>query len=187
MKRGAFELSVTTIVIIVIAMVLLILGLFLVRKIMCGAMMIASETLEGARRQISSVFSEQAGEIRCMGSAGTNPITIVPDRLNVIGCLYSPDVSTTYILNITSAKFKPKGKPTETDAISWFTRTTHKKTVQAGDNDIGGVTVRPPKGTSAGTLIVEVKITKEGSNEVPYVDTLEFDVRSLGFLRETMC
>ncbi|MEM1535103.1 MAG: hypothetical protein QW199_01165 [Candidatus Pacearchaeota archaeon] len=186
-KKAAFEMSITTIVILVIAMIMLILGIMLVRKIMCGGMNIAEETLQGAKSQISKLFSEQTGEIRCAGSAGSTIVTIVPDRPNVVGCLYSPDVTTTYTLNIQDANFKPKlGNPQKADL--WFVTKTNTKTVVAGSSDVGGVIVRPPKGTPAGDLIVTVEITKSTSQPgEKYTDTLTFEVKSLGFLRETAC
>lgn len=182
-------MSITTIVILVIAMIMLILGITLVRKIMCGGMNIAEETLQGAKSQITKLFSEQVGEIRCAGSAGSTIVTIVPDRPNVVGCLYSPDITTTYTLNIKDADFKPKlggGSPQKVTDL-WFVTKTNTKTVVAGSSDVGGVIVRPPKGTPAGDLIVTVEITKSPSQGEKYTDTLTFEVKSLGFLRETAC
>jgi len=186
MKRGAFELSLTTIVVLVIAVVMLILGLIFIKKIMCGGMMIAEETLQGARNQISKLFGETGGEIRCMGAAGTNPPTIVPGRANAIGCNYYPETKKTYTFKIISAEFTPIGKTEKTNVMNWFVTTSHTKTVSAGSSDVGGVIVRPPKGTSSGTLVVSVEITSEGEKE-KYIDTLTFEVKTLGFLRETIC
>jgi hypothetical protein len=184
MKRGAFELSLTTIVVLVIAVVMLILGLIFIKKIMCGGMLIAEETLQGARNQIAKLFGESGGEIRCMGSAGTNPPTIVPGRANAIGCNYYPESTTTYTFNVKSAQFTSGGQ--FQNVKNWFITTKHTKTVAAGSSDVGGVIVRPPKGTSAGSLIVEVEIEKEGGKE-KYTDTLTFEVKTLGFLRESVC
>ena len=183
-KKSAFEMSITTIVILVIAMIMLILGIMLVKKIMCGGMSIAEETLQGAKGQISKLFGETGGEIRCMGAAGTNPPTIVPGRANAIGCNYYPEAQTTYTFTVTKAQFTPIGKTQSQDAMNWFVTKTHKKTVEAGSSDVGGVIVRPPKGTSSGTLTVEIQIE---SGEEKYIDTLTFDVKTLGFLRETVC
>ncbi len=188
-KKSAFEMSVTTIVVLVIAMIMLILGIMLVRKIMCGGMNIAEETLSGAKTQISKLFSEQTGEIRCAGSAGSSIITLVPNRANSIGCICSPDILTTYTLNIIEAKFTPKGSTQPQDAKNWFVTTTYQKTIKAGESEAIGVTVRPPKGTPTGNLVVKVEITiqPQGGTTETIEDTLTFEVKTLGFLRETAC
>lgn len=179
MKRGAFELSVTTIVILVIAMVLLILGLFLVRKIMCGAMMIASETLEGARKQISSAFSEQAGEIQCQGRE--IPIIVVPGRANAVGCLFTPpEKKTIYSMQVTSAK-DDKGR----DISNWFIRKQDTVTVNYGESKPGAIILNIPRNTPHGFINVEIIIKKNGQESEQYTLTLE--VKSLGWLRENIC
>jgi hypothetical protein len=188
MKRGAFELSLTTIVVLVIAVVMLILGLIFIKKIMCGGMLIAEETLQGARNQIAKLFGESGGEIRCMGSAGTNPPTIVPGRANAIGCNYYPETTNTYTFNVMSAQFTPIGGQSQ-NVMNWFITTKHTKTVAAGSSDVGGVIVRPPKGTSTGTLTVKIKITAMSGpyKDNPYEEDLTFEVKTLGFLRENVC
>jgi hypothetical protein len=56
-KRGAIELSIGTIVIIVLAMSMLILGLVLVKNIFTGATSIADMTNDQLRDQVSKLFS----------------------------------------------------------------------------------------------------------------------------------
>jgi len=191
-KRSAFEMSITTIVILVIAMIMLILGIMLVRKIMCGGMNIAEETLQGAKSQISKLFGEQTGEILCAGSVAGAVVTLVPGRTNAIACIYNPtEAKTTYTFTVTGATFKPKiGNPQS--AMNWFVSTTNIETVAPESTGAGGVFVRIPKATPAGDLEINVTITStpvDVPNPQTSTDykTLTFEVRSLGFLRETAC
>ena len=57
-KRGAVELSIGTIVIIVLAMSMLILGIVLVKNIFGGAMDITDMTNEQLKSQVSKMFGE---------------------------------------------------------------------------------------------------------------------------------
>ncbi|MEM2772630.1 MAG: hypothetical protein QXR88_02175 [Candidatus Pacearchaeota archaeon] len=181
MKRGAFELSVTTIVILVIAMVLLILGLFLVKKIMCGAMVIASETLEGARKQISSVFSEQGGEIQCQGRE--SPVIVVPGRANGFGCLFTPqEKRTTYTIQLKSASYGNQ------DVKKWFIRSKDVVTVNYGESKPGALIINVPKNQEHGYVNVEIDIIKQvGTESSTESYTLTLEVKSLGWLRENIC
>ena len=58
MKKGAIELSIGTIVIVVLAMSMLILGLVLVRTIFKGGIGIAEMTNEQLKNQIATMFGE---------------------------------------------------------------------------------------------------------------------------------
>jgi hypothetical protein len=66
-RSGAVELSFTTIVILVLAMTMLILGLVLVKNIFSGATDIASMTTDQLKSQVSKLFGED------------NKVVIYPD------------------------------------------------------------------------------------------------------------
>jgi hypothetical protein len=66
-KKAAFEMSITTIVILVIAMTMLILGMIMVRKMMCGTMGIMEDVTTGTRNEINKLFNTQQGEVICLG------------------------------------------------------------------------------------------------------------------------
>lgn len=61
-KRGAFEMSMTTVVIIVLSMTMLILGLTLVRTIFTGAKYNVEQINDKVRDSINSLFLENANE-----------------------------------------------------------------------------------------------------------------------------
>ena len=58
-KKGAIELSVGTIVIIVLAMTMLILGIVLIRNIFTGTITNVDEINEGVRDQIKKLFQNE--------------------------------------------------------------------------------------------------------------------------------
>ena len=57
-KRGAIELSIGTIVIVVLAMSMLILGLILIKTIFTGAKNVADMTNDQLKNQVSTLFGE---------------------------------------------------------------------------------------------------------------------------------
>lgn len=69
-KKGAFELSMTTVVVIVLAMLMLILGLTLIRTIFTGAKYNVEQINEKVRDQINKLFveNEQRSAIYLAGS-----------------------------------------------------------------------------------------------------------------------
>ena len=70
-KRGAIELSMSTVVIIVLAMTLLIGGLMLVRNIVSGANQVVDLTNDNVLKEINSLFSEGDKIIVKLGNSKT--------------------------------------------------------------------------------------------------------------------
>jgi hypothetical protein len=69
-KRGAMELSMSTVVIVVLALTMLIMGFILIRSIMCGAIGLTGDINNKVSDQINSLFGSQGGEIVCIGEGG---------------------------------------------------------------------------------------------------------------------
>lgn len=82
-KRGAIELSIGTIVIIVLAMSMLILGMVLVRSIMCGAIGLTGNINSKVEGEINKLFEASGAEVACIG-AGAEAATIIPGKVNTI-------------------------------------------------------------------------------------------------------
>ena len=62
-KRGALELSISTVVILVIAMSMLVLGIVLVNKILGGATDSVDTLNDKVKGEINSLFSEEGSKI----------------------------------------------------------------------------------------------------------------------------
>jgi hypothetical protein len=73
-KKAAFEMTMGTIVIIVLAVSMLVLGLVLTKKIMCSGMVMTDKIDQAVSSQISGLFGGQDFGIKCMGDSET-PIT----------------------------------------------------------------------------------------------------------------
>ncbi len=181
-KKAAIELSMTTVIVIVLSVVMLVLGLALIKTISCGAMKIASTTMEGAQDEINTLFGEEKGqEIGCMGTKQT--FTIVADRYNVVGCGISPEVATTYnyefkIESVTTID----GRDITTEAKKWITEKL-SGSVTAGPGKITTATfsIRPPKDAPRAIVVVTPKF-----NNIDY-NRMRFEARSLGWLRDNIC
>lgn len=90
-KRGAIELSISTIVVIVIAMSMLVLGLVLVRSIFTGSTQSVDALNEGVMNEIVNLFDDASGNLAVkLGSE--NLAKIKPgERFNVAIGAQHPD------------------------------------------------------------------------------------------------
>jgi hypothetical protein len=69
-RKAAIELSIGTIVIIVIAMSMLILGIILVRQVMCAGIVLTEDISRSTENEIKGLFGSQELGLRCMGEQG---------------------------------------------------------------------------------------------------------------------
>ena len=180
-KKAAFEMSITTIVILVIAMTMLILGIILVRKMMCGAISLTGDISDKTRSQIDDLFQSQGGEAQCVGS-GTQAVDLVPGKTNYIWC------------GIRS----PGGTPAPAYDISIVSATPQLSTLgligTAGwSGQVSGSDQEPkkiirlniPKDAAEGPVIIKITVKRAG--QVISTQDLDFNIRRLDWFRGTIC
>ena len=187
-KTGAMELSISTIVIIVIALTMLILGIVLVRSIMCGAIQLTSETSNAAKKEVNKLFEATGGEVECIGSGG-EAVVMVPGKVNIIFCgIRSTDSNSKYKIEVTGISTADKNILSSSEVNKW----------KSGPDYFGPATVSPddesakkilrlniPKDAPETGIFVEVKATKEG--RTIYTQTLDFRISRQGLIRAAMC
>lgn len=185
-KRAAFEMSITTVVIIVIAIIMLVMGIVLTQKIMCGAMNIADTTLEGAEKEVEKLFSSSTTEnVRCQGIE--KPITIVPGKYNIIGCgIKNEDETKDYvyeweIIDVDSPAINKR------EAKEWLKGST-KGTIRVGTQAIKTLTIpiQPPKATPK-TLITLKSIIKTPDELIYEENLIYIIVENPGWVANSIC
>jgi hypothetical protein len=142
-NRGAIELSIGTIVIVVIAMTMLILGIVLVRKIMCSGIVLTDKVSAETEGQISNLFSTGDFGVKCMGEAG-NQVKIGGGGRRQVICVMNFDQSTALELRYDATKTKgysgiddTKAKSLVINSNGWSgTANVGKKTVTVAVLDL---------------------------------------------------
>ena len=66
-KRGGIELSMTTIVIIVISIIILVFGIIFGRNVMCSGIQLTENVNTGVENQLKVLFGEDKYGVNCMG------------------------------------------------------------------------------------------------------------------------
>jgi len=179
-KKGGFEMSITTLVVIVIAVIMLILGLFLVRNIMCGAIGMTGDINDKMRGQIDEMFGGiSSGEVQCIGGGSEN-VKMPADGVANIYCGFRPDKTTTYTysIEVTGGEI-----PKET-ITSWIIAGSDKGTITVapGDNEPKKLLyMRIPKDAQEGLILMTLKIN--GKSDVK----LSYEVARMGFVQGAIC
>jgi len=180
-KKAAIEMSMTTVVVIVLSVIMLILGLTLIRTIACGAINIAGTTLEGAQDEINKMFGQDKGkEIACLGTKQT--FTILPNKYNVVGCGFTPEITTTYTYEYRIISAISGGRDIASEVVRWMPeKLTGIITAGPGDTTYATFGINPPKDAPRTVIVIRPRIN--GIDK----DTMRFEVRSVGWIGENVC
>ncbi len=182
-KKGAIELSMTTIVVVVLSLTLLILGFVLVRSIMCGAINLTGDVNDKIRDQINSFFSSTADEFSCIGESGSS-VSLIPGQTNMIYCgvrapeeaRYEIEVDINYGVSDISRK----------DLRDWFQSMNFNQDVAPGDQRPKQVArIQVPKNAPEGDVIFDVEVSRDGS--LIGSTTLNYEVSRQGVINGFIC
>jgi hypothetical protein len=177
-KKGALELSIGTIVILVLAMSMLILGLVLVRTIFKGAQGTVDITDEKVKAEINKLFAEEQ-----------KSVLYLPNRLAKIKQGEPGDVAFaiqntaatqefTWKVELSDDKVKTKCGVTESQAEDWITTGgSGEVNIASGDKYYDVIRFNIPEGAvnDISTCLLRYRLIIEKEDGSPY-DTLPFDV-----------
>lgn len=170
-KRGAFEMSITTVVILVIAMAMLILGLVLVRNVFKGATTSVDTINEKVRNQIINLFNEEdANVVVKLGGDKVAKIPIGTDSFGIgIGARTLDGSSTTrerlqYKLSLQSNDdcIKKLGAATVKSLFLTPVEKWNNFDEYTADSSFARIVIKVPQGTVTCTqkVYIDVKDTK---------------------------
>lgn len=185
-KKAAIEMSVGTIVIIVIAVTMLILGIVLVRNIMCGAMGLTIDINDKVRAQINDMFNSGVGEVVCIGS-GSQAVTMVIGENNIVMCGIKATEETDYKISLvdissTNNKIDPSKWISPQGADTW-TGTSNTADPQPVKKVLR---LNIPDNAPETNLVISLKIEK-GNGDVLGTQDLDFAVRKAGWFKSSLC
>ena len=182
-KKGALEISIGTIIIIVIAVTMLILGVVFVRSVMCGAIGLTGELNSKVRVEINELFDSTAGEVNCLGS-GADPIKVIPGETNIVWCGIRADVESDYSVELDKAS---SVSSTASEIESWIREDSWgPTTIAPGDTQLKKVFyLNIPKNAPEELITLDVLIKKNGN--LINSQRLDFDVSRVGFFKGAMC
>ncbi len=181
-KKAALELSIGTIVVIVIAVTLLSLGMVFVRKIMCSAIGLTGDINDKVTAEIDRLFGSTGGEVQCIGSAG-EPIKMEPGKMNIVYCGIKAKREAKY--SIILEDWGGTGL-TKSELRRWIIQDEWSGTVAPGDETPKKIIrVSIPDDAPEENIWFTIKIKREGSTIS--TQTLDFKISRSGLLQRAMC
>ena len=186
-RKAAVELSVGTIVIIVLAMTMLILGLILVRSSMCGAIGLTGDVNSRVRGEITKLFDATGGEVVCLGS-GDKAVSLVPGGdADIIYCAIKAPESAKYKIVVRPESIR--GSISKDKVKSWIIGAGEQKwegSVSPGDETAKKlIRLNVPDNAPEELVQMQVEVSKNG--ELLSTQDLDFAVRRVGLIRSAVC
>lgn len=183
-KHSAIELSIGTIVIIVLAMTMLILGIVLVRSIMCGAIGLTGDVNNKVSGEINRLFGASGGEVVCIGG-GEEAVALIPGKTNIVYCSVNADKEAEYEIKAASIK---GSIVTESELQSWIQGGTSltKRIAPSVEPELQKfLRLAVPNNAPKDLIIIEVEVYKDG--KLIASPSLDFEVKKVGTINAAIC
>ncbi len=186
-RKGAIELSIGTIVIIVIALTMLILGIVLVRSIMCGAISLTSDTTNAARKEVSKLFEATGGEVQCVGNSG-EAVVMTPGKVNIVWCGIRAGAASDYKIEIIDIQSTDKDILSASALNQWKSGPDYWTGKVSPADELPKKVLRLdiPNDAPETGIIVKIRAAKPGTDFVSTQD-LDFRISRQGLIKAAMC
>ncbi len=184
-RKAALELSIGTIVVIVIAITMLILGIVFVRSIMCGALGLTGDLNDKVRGEINALFGSTGAEVQCIGSG--EAVKMIPGEVNFIHCGIKAPQEAKYSVELTNYQGIYS---TKSDIKGWIVDDSWQGTIAPGDNEPKKVfRLNIPENAPEDTLTLDIAVKKDEGSGMKLIRsyTLDFKISRVGLFRASMC
>ncbi|MEK6928686.1 MAG: hypothetical protein AABW65_01875 [Nanoarchaeota archaeon] len=183
-KKGAIEFSITTIVVVVLGISMLIMGMVLVRNVMCGALSLTGEVNTKVEAELNKHFSSTESEVICIG-AGSDPIKIAPGRENIIYCNIKAKENAQYSITVKDYESRISSL-SKTELKKWMTTESWSGNIASGDEiPKKAVRLKIPENAPEGPIGIKLEIKRGGS--LISTQDLDFQISRVGFVKTAIC
>jgi len=183
-KKAALEMSVGTIVVIVLSVSMLIFGIILIRSIMCGAIGLTGEVNEKVEGELNRLFGASGGEVQCIG-AGGEPVRVTPGQTNIIYCSFKAKEAAQYTVSVTGAG-SDSASLTESEINQWILAESWSGNISPADRDPKKVIrIRIPEEAPEALVFLDIDVTRDGS--LISTQAIDLQISRTGIIRSTIC
>ena len=183
-KKAGMELSMGTIIILVLGVSMLVLGIVLIRSIMCSGLQITDQLSIGVTNEVKNLFGADKFGVKCVGEGGQEVKYGTGGRRR-IDCIIKTDEQTNYDIKVVSIE-SVKGATTEI-INKWAISKDWKGAVSAGmeqEQTVLLLDIPRDAPTTTAKITLNVKNTDTGTEQTK---TLFIDIVTTGFIQGAIC
>jgi hypothetical protein len=184
-KKAAIEMSMSTVVVIVLSVTILIFGMIFVKNIMCSGISLTEEIDEKLMAEIADTFGTTDYGVKCMGEDSI--VTLGDGGTRRIACMINTDVQADYLLDVIGIETTGKTGATSGEIQDWVLDGTDDwdGTVPPGTKTVPVLVLDIPKKTS--TTNMRIKVNEYIDNELQETHTLDILVKHVGQITSSIC
>lgn len=180
-RHAALELSIGTVVIVVLGVTMLIMGLVVTRNIMCGAVGMTDDINSKVRAELNKLFAENEGEVTCIGAG--DAVKMAPGKENNIYCAVKAPQQAQYAF--TATRYDLQGVSAD-KLRQWLTTSSSEFPIAPNDRDAKKVLrIKVPENAPEGNLHLDIQVKKEA--QLISTQNLDFEISRIGFIRSAAC
>lgn len=171
-KKAAIEMSMTTIVVIVLSVTILIFGMIFIKNIMCSGVSIVNGLDEKIQNEVQSLFGTTDYGVKCVGEGGTEQTYGDNGKRHII-CIINADQAGTYKFRaMNPTKVGDGGESISTIQNDWVVSDAETIVeVVSGSTPVTVMILDVPKSVSSTSLKIKIdeSFKRKGTSE--YGDT----------------
>lgn len=172
-----------TVVIVVLSVSMLILGMILIRNIMCAGMQISEDISSGVKNEVKNLFGADKFGVKCMGEGGQDIKIGTGGRRKVI-CIIKTEEQTTFQLIATKVE-SLKGASTDT-VQKWILSKEWSGSVSPGaDKEADVLLLDIPRDAPTSTLRITIQANSGTGSSDTIISTI--DIVPTGFIKGSIC
>ena len=179
-KRGALELSVGTMIIIVLALTMLILGMIFVRSIMCSGIVLTEEISRSMENEVKNLFGAREYGVKCMGEGGQE-VRLATGGRRAFACIINTPTGGRYNLEVTGVE----DITTKADRSDLIADETPEWDVGTDPTTATVAVLNLPRGTPETTL--KISILETDPNGVSKTHISYVDITPAGAFTAAIC
>jgi len=183
-KKGALEMSMGTIIILVLGVSMLILGMVLIRNIMCSGLEITQELSAGVKNEVKNLFGSDKFGVNCLGQGGAEVKFGSGGKRSVI-CIFKTDTATEYDVQVKSIESR-SGASTDT-VNGWVIDKNWQGSVIPGQDQEEVVVLFDIPRDAPTTSVKIIMDAKNIQTDSVKTITSRVDIVPSGFVRGAIC
>jgi hypothetical protein len=181
-RKAAIEMSMGTIIVIVLSISLLIFGMIFVRSVMCSGIIMTEEISSNVQNEIRGLFGANDYGVKCLGE-GSEEKSIGDGGRRKIICMIKSEEGGQYSLQLKEIK-SLAGISTE-NIQSWIIDSGFDGNVGVGESTQSVVTLNIPKNTPTTTIKIIIEETNPLGMQKTHISIL--DVKHVGTFTTAIC
>lgn len=184
-KKAAIEMSIGTVIILVLGVSMLILGMILIKNIMCSGISIGNDLSTGVKNEIKNLFGADKIGVKCLGESGKKVELGTGSTMPVICIIKTDEANAKYTIKVPSIESLTTSVSDAT-VNSWVKDKNWTGTVQPGtDNEVVILLFDIPKQAPRTSLKLGIEVTDSVGNLENKVSYIE--IVPTGFIKGAIC